>query len=159
MVTKCFSRGARSPIDRMASAMTGLSSLSPGISIAYANRPEVLGFATQGVFLALRQAPREIRKGSALLFIQLQIQVHVFAAVKAGDGAGLRFGAIFFRVQLVIRVRIQSAKAEGPGVVADIAADGVGAVVFQKNYAGGYGIVAFVEHHAVYRAQLRLFLG
>src|SRR5208282_4923759 len=53
-----------------------------------------------------RNAPR-----SVLLFFDFQIQSDVLAAVKVGDGPGGRLRAFFLRVDFIIGIQIETAKA------------------------------------------------
>lgn len=95
---------------------------------------------------------------SALLFIELQIQDNIFATIKTGDRARLRFGSVLFGVEFVIGIGIQTAKAVISGIVADVAAHGIGTHILQENNAGGDRGVALVDDHATNGAQFGFVL-
>ncbi len=59
----------------------------------------------------LREVPRpswlaDGKRESALFLLDFEIQNDVLTTVEAGDRAGGRFGAFFFRMQFVIGIRI-----------------------------------------------------
>src|SRR5271154_687503 len=98
-------------------------------------------------------------RGSGCLLVEFEIQDYIFAAVVAGNRAGLRLGSVFFRVQLVVRIGIESAEAIVTCFVADVAADGIGAHILQKDDTSGDGRFRLVEHLAAHGAQLGFVFG
>src|ERR1700694_946737 len=105
-----------------------------------------------------RGSPADRKPKSALFLVDSEIQNDVLAAVKAGDGTSWGFGTLFFRMQFVIGIGIQAAETVVAGVIGIAAADGIGAHVFQKNYAAGKRVIGLVSHHAAHRAELSFAL-
>src|SRR5579871_548787 len=100
------------------------------------------------------EAPR-----SAFLLVDLQIQDDFLFAVEAGDGPRLRLCAVFFSVNLVIDVRVEAAKAIVAGVVADVAANRVGARVFQEDHTCRDGAFSLVGDKTADGLKRSLVLG
>ena len=68
-----------------------------------------------------------------LLSVDLQVDDNVFLVIEAGDGSRSGFQAVFFSVELVIDIGIETAEAVVTLVVRDVAAYRVGVRVFEKD--------------------------
>ncbi len=101
-----------------------------------------------------------LRDGGSILFLfDFQIHCDVFSAIKTCNGVSGRFGAFFFRVDLIVGIWIETAEAKFAGIVRVGATHDTRADVLEKHYALGEEIVGFVLHYSVDGAELGFALG
>jgi hypothetical protein len=71
----------------------------------------------------------ELTKPLGLFFVQLQVDVDVFLAVEARYRARLRLRGVFFRVNLIVDIGIETAEAIVALIIGNGTADGIAACV------------------------------
>src|SRR5438874_12727133 len=96
--------------------------------------------------------------GSALFLVDLEIQDDVLARVETGYSARRRLRVVFFGVQLVVGVRVQSAETIASRIIGVTASHGIGPHVLQKNNTAGKGVIGLVGDHATDRPKLSFAL-
>src|SRR6202521_5863168 len=95
-----------------------------------------------------------VRIRSALLPVNLQVQIDFLAAVKARNRTCRRLGTVFFCVHFIICIGVEPAEAISACVVRVIAPDGIRPSVFQEDNAPSDRAFGFVHHHAADGAEL-----